>query len=487
MENRIVRDFEKLRVFTNHIAAVNMDELVHDLSFALEETKNITRTRSTDSLPTLMHQALKRQHKKRRSTKRRSVTTGRDSEASESSIDEALKDYMENVSVRSDSDDCIASNSTRRMPISHQNIISLVESDSLTENFSPLRPLRRRRRFKRMAVDACNDEDFAIPSTRVRPKRSESRTKSDDDSRAEPMVDSVDTVDEGTLTRSSVTTGKRKRTYKQSGSGSGETGYDEKASHSSSSLSSSEADHDEATYTQDEAREADDEQSDFFHEPGPVCGIPDIIPWWEHQQDNPSSQDSAAMDADGANTAMATDPECHKILNGTFNHMSASSQRAYKARLIKLLHSQGREIRYGRRRLNDKMPRYSMARYLQDRQTWKDSAAGAAATSNSSLLQYPPGWLGPVQASSTETKRRRKTPPTSGAEVASTPEPDVDISSIQLENSTMNDQMIALPDLNLDSSMSPTLPTRETSNSSKRKTTKRHYDIDMDDYDSEVT
>jgi len=68
---------------------------------------------------------------------------------------------------------------------------------------------------------------------------------------------------------------------------------------------------------------ADDEQSDFFHEPGPACGIPGIIPWWENE-----SKDANEMESD---------KEFQQLLTGTFENMSKSSQLAFKARVTKLM------------------------------------------------------------------------------------------------------------------------------------------------------
>lgn len=68
---------------------------------------------------------------------------------------------------------------------------------------------------------------------------------------------------------------------------------------------------------------ADDEQSDFFHEPGPACGIPGIIPWWDDQAKNEMESEQ--------------EKEFQQILTGTFEHMSKSSQLAFKARVTKLM------------------------------------------------------------------------------------------------------------------------------------------------------
>ena len=63
----------------------------------------------------------------------------------------------------------------------------------------------------------------------------------------------------------------------------------------------------------------DDEQSDFFHETGPACGIASIVPWWE----NEALESSEAVQ----------DPNFEKILNGAFHCMSATSKHNVKLRL----------------------------------------------------------------------------------------------------------------------------------------------------------
>ena len=126
---------------------------------------------------------------KRKSKKRKAACavsnaagTGNMSEASESSIDEALiKDYMETIANNSgDSDDLIHMAKLQSYIHFHNHSISVAESDSFTENFSPMRPSRRRRRFKRMAVDPQPDSEVSITDylreqrmkrlTTVRPK-----------------------------------------------------------------------------------------------------------------------------------------------------------------------------------------------------------------------------------------------------------------------------------------------------------------------------
>ena len=72
----------------------------------------------------------------------------------------------------------------------------------------------------------------------------------------------------------------------------------------------------------------DDEQSDFFHEIGPACGIPGIIPWWEANQGLSDTRADLQL-----GVPPVRDPNFDRILNGSFEYMSESSKRSFKARL----------------------------------------------------------------------------------------------------------------------------------------------------------
>lgn len=168
-----MKDFQNLHVL-NTYNSERMDELVQDLTNALEETTRTSKSKNMDSYA--------RRCKKRRSRKRRPPGAGKDggnlSEASESSIDEALKDYMESVFQQSDSDDVVAARRISSLPLGHlSHALSLAESDSVTENFSPMRIHRRRRKCKRMAIDPQPDQDFMIPTLKPKFKRMRSKVK----------------------------------------------------------------------------------------------------------------------------------------------------------------------------------------------------------------------------------------------------------------------------------------------------------------------
>ncbi len=68
----------------------------------------------------------------------------------------------------------------------------------------------------------------------------------------------------------------------------------------------------------------DDEQSDFYYEAGPACGIPGVIPWWENEKHSENGDSEM-------------DPNFQKILTGSFDYLTNSSQRNFKTRVSKLL------------------------------------------------------------------------------------------------------------------------------------------------------
>lgn len=154
-----MRDFENLRVFAKRNQIV-MDELVQDLTTALEESATGTRSnnlQAMDGAECNSKTLPKRYVKKRRGIRRSSSNNlywnrGTISEASESSVDETGRDPVRGV-IHSDSDD-LSSCRIPKLALSMVDVVPPVESDSFTENLSPLRPQRRRRKFRSMAIDA---------------------------------------------------------------------------------------------------------------------------------------------------------------------------------------------------------------------------------------------------------------------------------------------------------------------------------------------
>lgn len=161
-----MKDFENLRVFAQRNFII-MDELVQDLSTALEETASVGRPVASQAEGGNSGTYPRRYVKKRRGIRRSAANSyywkrGTISEASESSVDEhPIRDYAGNV-IHSDSDDLAARQRIHKLTVPLIDPVPPVESDSFTENLSPLRPQRRRRKFKTMAVDSSPLTDHIL-------------------------------------------------------------------------------------------------------------------------------------------------------------------------------------------------------------------------------------------------------------------------------------------------------------------------------------
>lgn len=166
MEHSIVSDFENLQVLAS-CDFQKMDRMVQDLTNALEETERPPQ-RSCETTQVSRCASTSKKHvsavKKHRCKKRKSTQNiwecGNLSEASESSLDEAFRDYMENVPHGSDSDEFVLTVNRLQLLATFANTaLSLAESDSFNETISPMRAQaqRRRRKLKRMAVDPHPD------------------------------------------------------------------------------------------------------------------------------------------------------------------------------------------------------------------------------------------------------------------------------------------------------------------------------------------
>ncbi|NXW51774.1 GPTC2 protein, partial [Nyctiprogne leucopyga] len=314
-----------------------MEELVHDLVSALEESSEQARggfadtgdhSRSVSCL-------LKRQARKRRGRKRRSFTTHHPwetghclSEGSDSSLEESNKDYRENHANKkdhSDSDDQLLV--AKRRPSSNLNNIRgkrpLWHEPDLAVDSLGNRTLRRRRKVKRMAIDLPSEVSNALTITQ---QQDNSRDQEmDNDNKSYQLQDfskskvkkrkvaaarqGPEILDEGVVIENEEVNqaNKDKMEYEE------QKGSDENMSDSeSSSLSSSDA----GLFTNDEGRQGDDEQSDWFHEnePGGACGITGVIPWWEQE-------DYTELERE------LPDPVFESILTGTFPLMSRSGRR----------------------------------------------------------------------------------------------------------------------------------------------------------------
>nr|XP_038946522.1 G patch domain-containing protein 2 isoform X7 [Rattus norvegicus] len=319
-----------------------MEELVHDLVSALEESSEQARGgfAETGDHSRNLSCPLKRQARKRRGRKRRSYNvhhpweTGHClSEGSDSSLEEPSKDYREkhsnNKKDRSDSDDQMLV--AKRRPSSTLNNsvrgkrLLWHESDFAVDNLGN-RTLRRRRKVKRMAVDlpqdistkrtmtqppdGCRDQDMDSDGASQYPEFIRSKVK-----KRRLKVIRPKAPEEGAVLESEEVSqaDKDKMEYVEP------KASDELRSESdSSSLSSTDA----GLFTNDEGRQGDDEQSDWFYEKesGGACGIAGVAPWWE--EEGPVELDTNLPD-----------PVFESILSGSFPLMSHPGRRGFQARL----------------------------------------------------------------------------------------------------------------------------------------------------------
>ncbi|KAB1258931.1 G patch domain-containing protein 2 [Camelus dromedarius] len=325
-----------------------MEELVHDLVSALEESSEQARGgfAETGDHSRSISCPLKRQARKRRGRKRRSYNvhhpweTGHClSEGSDSSLEEPSKDYRENHNNNkkdhSDSDDQMLVAKRRPSSNLNNNVRGKRplwhESDFAVDSLGN-RTLRRRRKVKRMAVDL--PQDSASKRTMTQPLEGSRDQDMDNDNRAYQYQEFTKNKvkkrklkivrqgpkiqDEGVVLESEEIsqTSKDKMEYEE------QKVSDELMSESdSSSLSSTDA----GLFTNDEGRQGDDEQSDWFYEKesGGACGITGVIPWWE-------KEDPTELDTNLA------DPVFESILTGSFPLMSHPGRRGFQARLSRL-------------------------------------------------------------------------------------------------------------------------------------------------------
>ncbi|CAM9838553.1 unnamed protein product [Lampetra fluviatilis] len=374
-----------------------MDELVHDLASALEETSAQNKARAAAAaeeeqdpeqeeddeeddeeravaiewgrlpppapapppppLPpppsggALSPRQLRRQARKRRGRKRRgehalnlapallarppaSATAARGylSEGSESSQEEGM--LGSTVTVVAAMSPVLVSPTL--VPARH----SWHESDSFPES-GPGRTTRRRRKVKRMAVDP---PAVSTPTTRggiATATASEPRLCSHP-----PFCPPVASAGRGYmgpgLLLGTLRGGGRDGMDCEEDDGN-KNSDDNMSDGDTSSLGSSDA----GLYTNDEGRQADDEQSDWFgetdREVGPGVGA--VPPWWQRPRElhaPPAHRD-------------AGDPVLHSLLAGGFPLLSRTGHRGFHARLSRLPGVAARSIRKGRRRLPGKL------------------------------------------------------------------------------------------------------------------------------------
>ncbi|XP_054618380.1 G patch domain-containing protein 2 isoform X5 [Dunckerocampus dactyliophorus] len=349
-----------------------MDELVHDLVSALEESsEQAARGGFGDGGDHALSVGclLKRQARKRRGRKRRSDNphppweAGHLSEGSESSVEEH-KDYRAstggvsaaNSHARDNSDSDEQLGPKRRTPLMSdmgRGKRPLWPDDlGILGSTEGTRSLRRRRKVKRMAVDPPAEPEppstmmlapppvpkgraGARPEARVAmeicggglagPVGGKSRMKK---RKLAPLRVGVEAADEGVVVESEEPVASPVEASKDKMELEEQKGSDEEMSDSETSSVSNSSDG--GLYTNDEGRQGDDEQSDWFYEgepgsgsvPGGACGVAGVIPWWE--------RDAGSEELD------LTDPVFNNILTGSFPLMTTDAKRGFQARLNRL-------------------------------------------------------------------------------------------------------------------------------------------------------
>ncbi|XP_023402166.1 G patch domain-containing protein 2-like isoform X4 [Loxodonta africana] len=376
-----------------------MDELVHDLASALEQTSEQNKLGELWEEMALSPRQQRRQLRKRRGRKRRSDFTHQAehtccySEASESSLDEAIKDCREMAPVTnfSDSDDTMVA---KRHPALNTIVKSKQhswhESDSFTEN-APCRPLRRRRKVKRVTSEVAASLQQKLKVSDWSYERG-CRFKSAKKQRLSrwkentPWTSSGHGLCESAENRTFLSkTGRKERMECEADEQ--KQGSDENMSEceTSSVCSSS----DTGLFTNDEGRQGDDEQSDWFYEGECVPGftVPNLLPKWTPDRCSEVERMDSGLD---------------KLSDSTFLLPSRPAQRGYHARLNRLPGAAARCLRKGRRRLGGKFnplsPLYSLD-VLADASHRRCSPAHCSARQASIHLGPP---------CSRDVKRKRK-------------------------------------------------------------------------------
>lgn len=328
-----------------------MDELVHDLASALEQTSEQNKLGELWEEMALSPRQQRRQLRKRRGRKRRSDFTHLAehaccfSEASESSLDEATKDCREVAPLTnfSDSDDTVVAKQHPALSaIVRGKQHSWHESDSFTEN-APCRPLRRRRKVKRVASEVAASLQQKLKVSDWSYERG-CRFKSAKKQRLSrwkentPWTSSGHGLCESAENRTFLSkTGRKERMECEAEEQ--KHGSDENMSESETSSVCSSSD--TGLFTNDEGRQGDDEQSDWFYEGECVPGftVHNLLPKWAPDHCTEVERMDSGLD---------------KLSDSTFLLPSRPAQRGYHGRLNRLPGAAARCLRKGRRRLTGK-------------------------------------------------------------------------------------------------------------------------------------
>ncbi|XP_053594285.1 G patch domain-containing protein 2-like isoform X2 [Microplitis demolitor] len=321
---------------------VKMEALVHDLTLALEESSNSSnirrrwglrrRARSTGNIP--------------------SLNTNKHSDDSSSSAYGARIPKASSVSkYQSDSDD---TNKTKRFArFSNLNNISNIESDSVNENFVPRTNTKRKRKFKRMAIDSDSNPStsqtaITFIAHSVGKKKRVFRNSCENKYGAIWCGKRKRSCRERSIDCEMLSLKQSRNSKSKNRAKSQSEDAMDCSRISSSSISSS--DSEAGIITNDEDREGDDEQSDWFG-------------------------DSNLWDEDCTDDNKApSNPAFQSMLQKNFEHLTDEAKRNYRQRIQWIRDGlSGREIRAGRRHVDNK-PGYSIitsanekvSRFLQD-------------------------------------------------------------------------------------------------------------------------
>ncbi|KAM9708432.1 G patch domain-containing protein 2-like [Menidia menidia] len=320
-----------------------MDELVQDLVSALEQASEQSKLGELWEEMVLNPLQHRRQIRRRRCRKRFRESSLYPMarrrcwiEASESSLDEAHEyraasssTFAATVGNCSDSDDMTATehwSSLVRSPVRTRQS-SWPESDSFTEN-NPGRPLRRRRKVKRMSSDVTVrlQQKLKVPSVDGKQRRRPSRVQ---------RLPGSKMSSSSWMERERQAEGGRlmgKECWKRKMAKERRDRVDENMSEGETSSTCSS---DPGLFTNDEGRQGDDEQSDWFFEGdcGVGTGVAGLLPNWD--SDSPLSLEERHASPSFLQTAQLSD-------------------RGYHSRLKRLPGSAACCIRRDRRRLSRK-------------------------------------------------------------------------------------------------------------------------------------
>ncbi|XP_078133147.1 G patch domain-containing protein 2-like isoform X4 [Sander vitreus] len=264
-----------------------MDELVQDLVSALEQTSEQSKLGELweEMVLSPLHQRQQIRRRRGRSKRYRESSLYPLQhrrcwiEASESSLDETIR-YRENssstitasVASCSDSDDETSINRWRSV-MTRQS--SWPESDSFTEN-NPGRHLRKRRKVKRMTTDVTVRLQQKLKVSGVDGKQRHRPSKMQHLSGSKKRLSAW--VGAGRQTEGARLMGKK--CWKRKVSKEHRDAADENMSEGETSSTCSS---DPGLFTNDEGRQGDDEQSDWFFEGdcGVGTGVAGLLPSWD--------------------------------------------------------------------------------------------------------------------------------------------------------------------------------------------------------------